>query len=201
MKKFDIHKRMTMKVVSILFVLAAIITVLFLYPNWGAPQRNSVNFKGTVVEIDTPMLRKGSIVKNSKLYDNLGMEYDLTDLSGLKVIHSVPDINTKVCSKQTIILNQASSKYPDVTFINLSQNITDELNDFVQRNNIGKVIPSNDITFSEENGLYSSTINKNVRAILILDKDNEVKYIEYAKDLSNELNLDKMLNELSKLSK
>ena len=52
-----------------------------------------------------------------------------------------------------------------------------------------------------QNGLFIKEKGLLTRALIILDKDNTVKYIEYAQDEKNEADIDKALAFLQKMKK
>lgn len=122
---------------------------------------------------------------------------DLSKIKGWKVIETVPSLDTPVCSMQTAELNLLAPKYKDVTFIIVSQDLP-----FAQARYCGSKAVNNvkvfsdykDKDFSIYNGLLVEENSLNARAIVVLDDNNKVKYVEYADEITEPLHLQKALN-------
>lgn len=122
---------------------------------------------------------------------------DLSKIKGWKVIETVPSLDTPVCSMQTAELNLLAPKYKNVTFIIVSQDLP-----FAQARYCGSKAVNNvkvfsdykDKDFSIYNGLLVEENSLNARAIVVLDDNNKVKYVEYADEITEPLHLQKALN-------
>lgn len=122
---------------------------------------------------------------------------DLSKIKDWKVIETVPSLDTPVCSMQTAELNLLAPKYKDVTFIIVSQDLP-----FAQARYCGSKAVNNvkvfsdykDKDFSIYNGLLVEENSLNARAIVVLDDNNKVKYVEYADEITEPLHLQKALN-------
>ena len=162
--------------------------------------------KGKGVKLTGTALKVGDKVDFNFLLDNPvkviedQSQTDLSELKGVKVIETVPSLDTPVCSMQTAELNLLAPKYKDVTFVVVSQDLPFAQSRYCGAKGVNKNVKvlSDYRTrgFSKENRLLVSETQLNARAIIVVDKDDKVIYSEYAKDQTNPLDLQKALSAL-----
>lgn len=113
-----------------------------------------------------------------------------------RVIETVPSIDTPVCAMQTAQINLFAPQYKNTTFIMISQDTP-----FAQKRYMGskslsnvKVLSDYRNSFSKDNHLLIKETKLNSRTILVIDSTNKVRYIQYVKDETKPLNLNKVLD-------
>lgn len=146
-------------------------------------------------------LQVGDQLSTDALKNTEGDQTVIAAQSGWKVVMSVPAIETKVCSAQTIMLNGFAKGYPDVSFYVVSQDPITTCDSFKNEHNIDSLTVLSDDergVFARANHLYLEDKQMNARAIMILNPDNQVVYVEYAPDLGDGLDLVNVLTYLSK---
>ena len=139
------------------------------------------------------------MVVNTKLE-----EKNIFDDKNIKVLYTAPSLDTKVCSIQTKILNDEAKKNPDIKFYSITEDTPFAQTRFCTENDINGIKAISDSKYHQfglQNGLFIKEKGLLTRALIILDKDNTVKYIEYVKDEKNEADIDKALAFLQKMKK
>ena len=139
------------------------------------------------------------LVVNTKLE-----EKNIFDDKNIKVLYTAPSLDTKVCSIQTKILNDEAKKNPDIKFYSITEDTPFAQTRFCTENDINGIKAISDFKYHQfglQNGLFIKEKGLLTRALIILDKDNTVKYIEYAQDEKNEADIDKALAFLQKMKK
>ena len=134
------------------------------------------------------------LVVNAKLE-----EKNIFDDKNIKVLYTAPSLDTKVCSLQTKILNDEAKKNPAIKFYSITEDTP-----FAQARFCTEIKAVSDFKYHQfglQNGLFIKEKGLLTRALIILDKDNTVKYIEYAQDEKNEADIDKALAFLQKMNK
>ena len=139
------------------------------------------------------------LVVNAKLE-----EKNIFDDKNIKVLYTAPSLDTKVCSIQTKILNDEAKKNPDIKFYSITEDTPFAQTRFCTENDINGIKAISDSKYHQfglQNGLFIKEKGLLTRALIILDKDNIVKYIEYVSDEKNEVDIDKALDFLKKMKK
>lgn len=116
----------------------------------------------------------------------------LSDFSGYKLIETVPSLDTPVCTMQTKQLEFATSQFPEVEFIVVSNDTPFALQRFCNANGIDNLTVLSDARtreFGIKNSLYLPDYALLTRSIMIVDENNVIQYIEYANEVTSELDL------------
>ncbi len=121
----------------------------------------------------------------------------------IKVISSVPSLDTSVCSMETKKIDELMLKYSDdYIFITISMDLPFAQNRWCGANNIKRVITLSDYkyrSFGINYGVYVSEIGLLARCIFILDRENKIRYIQLVNEITNEPNYDEIENALNNL--
>ena len=132
-------------------------------------------------------LKSVPLTVNSKLE-----EKDILADKAIKVIYTAPSLDTKVCSIQTQMLNDAASKYTDVKFYSVTMDTPFAQERFCKSNNINSLVPVSDYKYHQfglQNGFLIKEYGLLTRALMIADENNVVKYIEYVKEEGKEADI------------
>lgn len=129
--------------------------------------------------------------------------YSLKDVGdGVKIISVVPSLDTGVCELQTINFNETATELGNVTILTLSVDLPFAQGRFCSSNNIDKVVTLSDhrdLDFGMKYGFVIEELRLLSRGIVVLDKDNVVKYVEYVKEVTDHPNYDRAIEEVKKL--
>ena len=136
-------------------------------------------------------IKEVPLVVNSKLD-----EKNIFEDKNIKVIYTAPSLDTKVCSLQTKQLNEAAKKYPNVKFYSVTVDTPFAQERFCTANEINGLKAVSDFKYHQfgiQNGFFVKEKGLLTRALIIVDENNNVKYIEYVPEEGKEANIDKAL--------
>lgn len=129
--------------------------------------------------------------------------YTLKDAGDkIKIISVVPSLDTGVCELQTIRFNEEAANLGDVLILTISVDLPFAQKRFCSAHGIDKVITLSDhkdLSFGLNYGFVMEELRLLARGIVILDRDNTVRYVEYVKEVTNHPDYDKALEEVRKL--
>lgn len=129
--------------------------------------------------------------------------FTLKDVEGkIKLISVVPSVDTGVCELQTIRFNQEAGKLDNVAIITISEDLP-----FAQARFCGAKGIDNAIVVSDYNGHSFGTgygflieeLQLLNRGIVVIDKDDVVRYVEYVKENTDHPDYDKALEAVKSL--
>ena len=129
------------------------------------------------------------------LLDNGLGEKTLADYAGkVKVISVVPSLDTGVCDAQTRWFNQNVSKLGDnVVVLTVSVDLP-----FAQKrwcgaagiDQVETLSDHRDLSFGENYGFILEGLRLLSRGIVVIDKDDVVRYVEYVPEVTSAVNFD-----------
>ncbi len=125
----------------------------------------------------------------------------LANFPWIIVLETVPSLDTPVCTMQTKQLEFAAGEFTDIHFVVISNDTPFALQRFCSANKIRNLHTLSDARsreFWKQNGLLLEEYGLLTRSIMILDEDKKVQYIEYASEVTQELDL---MNALAFLQK
>ena len=168
---------------------------------------NEIRVDGTPVTLQWELLWVWDTLIDTGLdlradYFNEVESKNLSEFWSLKLIQTVPSLDTPVCTLQTQQLEAAAQKFQDVTFITLSHDTPFALQRFCAENSIDNLITLSDARTREfwiRNNFFLPEFWLLTRSIFIVDEDLEILYIEYAEEVTHELNLENALAFLNTL--
>ena len=156
---------------------------------------------GVVTFADNPIALLGKEVKVGDkapaftLLDNGLGEKTLADYAGkVKVISVVPSLDTGVCDAQTRWFNQNVSKLGEnVVVLTVSVDLP-----FAQKrwcgaagiDQVETLSDHRDLSFGENYGFILEGLRLLSRGIVVIDKDDVVRYVEYVPEVTSAVNFD-----------
>ena len=156
-----------------------------------------ITMSGKPITIVGKELKVGDTLKNIPLTINSKLEEkDILADKSIKVLYTAPSLDTKVCSIQTKMLNTAAGEYPDIKFYSITMDTPFAQERFCTANDINGIKAVSDYKyhqFAMQNGLYIKELGLFTRALMIVDENNVIKYIEYVKEIGKEANVNKAL--------
>lgn len=161
----------------------------------NTPENITVNWEN--VELSGELLQVWDTLVDAELdmrsdyFDNVETT-TLSDFSWYKLIETVPSLDTPVCTMQTQQLEFAAEKFQDISFIVISNDTPFALQRFCSENNINNLIVLSDARtreFGQKNSLFLTKYSLLTRTIMIVDENNLILYIEYADEVTSELDL------------
>lgn len=166
-------------------------------------RENLVTMHGDPVTLVGTEIKVGDKAPNFRVFKNDLSEYSLEDAgNSIKIISVVPSLDTGVCELQTIRFNEEAAGLEGVQILTISVDLPFAQSRFCSTNSIDRVLTLSDyrdLAFGLNYGFVIDELRLLSRGIVILDKDNTVRYVEYVKEVTDHPNYDKALEEVKKL--
>lgn len=154
-----------------------------------------VTFAGNPIALLGKEVKVGDKAPTFTLLDNGLGEKTLADYAGkVKVISVVPSLDTGVCDAQTRWFNQNVSKLGEnVVVLTISVDLP-----FAQKrwcgaagiDRVETLSDHRDLSFGENYGFILEGLRLLSRGIVVIDKDDVVRYVEYVPEVTSAVNFD-----------
>jgi len=157
-----------------------------------------VTLIGTEIKVDERAPNFRGIKQNLE-------DYNFYEDTGnkIKLISVAPSLDTKVCSQQAIEFNRIASELNEsVTIINVTADLPFAQKKFCSNNAVDKIQVVSDHKYLDFGGKYGFVIKEMrilSRGVVLIDRDNTVKYVEYVHEVTDSVNFEKVKEEISKL--
>ncbi|TAM40723.1 thiol peroxidase [bacterium] len=160
-----------------------------------------ITFQGGALNLAGRMLKTGMTAPDFKVVAQDLKEVRLADFAGkIKVITSFPSIDTKVCDLQVKEFNKiAAGLSSDVLILGISKDLPFAQQRFCEAFEIRNIKVLSDYktgSFGINFGLLIRELNLLARSIIILDKNNIIRYIQIVKELSSSPDYQEALSRL-----
>lgn len=154
-----------------------------------------VTFAGNPIALLGKEVKVGDKAPAFTLLDNGLGEKTLADYAGkVKVISVVPSLDTGVCDAQTRWFNQNVSKLGDnVVVLTVSVDLPFAQKRWCGAAGIDQVETLSDhrnLSFGENYGFILEGLRLLSRGIVVIDKDDVVRYVEYVPEVTSAVNFD-----------
>ncbi len=167
----------------------------------------SVTLGGNPINLRGEMLEKGQSAPDFKYVKNDMSEAQLSELKGQSVVLiAVPSLDTPVCATETRQFNQKLAEMPHVQALVVSLDLPFAMNRFCETDGIKNVHPISDYRYKEFVEKYNLEMvdgplkGLSARAVLVLDKDQNVQYSELVPEIGQEPNYEEALQVLKSLA-
>ena len=120
----------------------------------------------------------------------------------IKIISVLPSLDTGVCEMQTISFNEMAADLGDVLILTISVDLPFAQTRFCGAHGIDQVITLSDpreLSFGLNYGFVIEELRLLSRGVVVLDRDNTVRYVEYVKEVGSHPDYDRVLEEVKKL--
>ncbi|MBN2190422.1 MAG: thiol peroxidase [Candidatus Aureabacteria bacterium] len=169
-------------------------------------RKEETTVKGKPVTLMGNRLREGCQAPDFKVIDVDMKEVTLGEFKNkVKLIASVPSLDTPVCDLQIRRFNDEASKLSgDLNIIFVSMDLPFAQKRFCHDNKIKAVKTFSDYRyadFGEKYGVLIKELRLLARAIFVIGRNNVVEYIEYVKELTSHPDYEAALKELKEILK
>ena len=158
---------------------------------------------GNPLTILGDMVKAGDKAQDFTVMSNELKPVKLSDYAGkVRVLSVMPSIDTPVCANQTRKFNEEAAKLDSVQIITLSVDLPFALARFCGAEGIDKAATLSDYNghdFAKKYGFLIKELNLLARGVIIVDANDEVKYVEYVPEVGQEPNYEKALEALKSL--
>lgn len=162
-------------------------------------QQNSVTFKGTLIKLKGNLPKLSTQAEDFTFVKNDLTEQSLYDLEDkIKVIIAVPSLDTGVCATETRKFNEnLASK--DLIAIVISKDLPFAQKRFCETEGIINMMVVSDFRYNDFSEYYNTEMmdgplkGLSARAVIVLDANNIVKYVELVPEITTEPDYTKIL--------
>ncbi|MGL4571168.1 MAG: thiol peroxidase [Clostridium sp.] len=162
----------------------------------------NITAQGNKITLRGAEVRVGQEAPDFVLYDNSLNKVTLKDTDGKRVFLAVPSLDTPVCDLEVKRFNKEATNLKDAKVYVVSMDLPFAQARWCGAEDVENVITLSDYkdrSFGENYGLYIEEMGLLARAVFVIDEKNNVTYVEYCKDISDEPNYDKALEALKSL--
>ncbi|MEW9123885.1 MAG: thiol peroxidase [Thermotaleaceae bacterium] len=153
-----------------------------------------ITMKGNPVTLMGKEIKVGDQAPNFTVLQNDLQPYSLKDAGErIKIISVVPSIDTGVCELQTLHFNETAAELGNVAILTISVDLPFAQKRFCGAKGIDKVVTLSDhrdLSFGLNYGFVIEELRLLSRGIVVLDKTNQVHYVEYVKEVTDQPNYD-----------
>lgn len=157
----------------------------------------NVTFAQDPVTLLGTEIKVGDSAPNFTVLSNDMQEVSLDNYQGkVKLIASVPSVDTGVCAAETKRFNEEADKIPGVQVLTISMDLPFAQNRWCAANgikNLDTLSDHRDADFGEKYGVLIKELRLLARAIFVVDSNNTVTYVEYVDEVTNHPDYDKAL--------
>lgn len=165
---------------------------------------SSVTLKGNPVDVAGNLPQIGSTAPNFTLVDAALQDVTLEDFAGKrKVLNLFPSIDTPTCASSVREFNQRASSMDNTVVINISADLPFAQKRFCAAEGIENVtnlstMRGRDFLMNYGVLIFSSKLaGLAARAVIILDENDSVQYIELVQEITQEPNYDAAVSALA----
>jgi len=164
----------------------------------------TVNFKGNPLTLLGSELKVGAKAPDFSVLDNKLGPVTLANYAGkVKIICSVPSLDTPVCDTETRRFNQeAANLKGDVAVLTISQDLPFAQGRWCGAAGIDKVVTLSDYrdrAFGNAYGVMIKELMLLARAIFVLDAGDTIRYIQIVPEVTSEPDYDAALKAVKAL--
>ena len=150
-----------------------------------------ITSKGNPLTLIGTEIKVNDIAVDFSVLNNSFKEVKLSDFDGkVKILSIFPSIDTGVCSKQAHTFNsEASALSDDIVILAISNDLPFALNRFCSADGIKNIITLSDhknLDFSAKYGFLIEELRLIARGVIVIDKDNIVRYVQYVPEITTE---------------
>ncbi|MBU0760026.1 MAG: thiol peroxidase [Candidatus Omnitrophica bacterium] len=168
-------------------------------------RKNAITMKGNPLTLLGESIKVGQEAKNFKALDQGLKEVSLDSFKGkIKLIASVPSLDTPVCDTEIKRFNDEAAKLSkDLVIIFISMDLPFAQKRFCQMNSINKVktlSDHRDADFGMKYGVLIKELRLLARALFIIDRSDIIRYVQLVPELSSPPDYDATIVELKKIT-
>lgn len=159
-----------------------------------------VKFQNSPVTLVGNELKVGDMAPDFKAIDNNLKEVSLKDTKGVRILLTVPSIDTPVCDLEVRTFNNKAASIEGVSIYTISMDLP-----FAQArwcgahgvNNVTTLSDYKDRLVGKNYGTYVEELGLLTRAAFVIDSSNKVAYVEYLEEITEQPNFEAILKAAS----
>jgi thiol peroxidase len=166
-------------------------------------RKGAVTMRGNPMTLVGPEIKVGQKAPNFNVVDKAMRPATLDQFKGkVKIITTVPSLDTPVCDAETRRFNVEASNLPgDVQILTVSMDLPMSQARWCGAAGVDKITTLSDwrsANFGTEYGALIKELHLLARAVFVVDKNDNVTYVEYVKEIANQPNFEAALEAAKK---
>ena len=166
---------------------------------------NTVTFKGSPLKLEGSAVKAGDTLHNATLVDTDLKPVNIIDGKGrIRIISVVPSLDTPVCEQQTHYLSEKNMDLDrDVQLVTVSVDTPFAQKRFAKEARISNVTFLSDYRggdFGRAEGLLVPDLHILARSVMVVDKDNVVRYLQVVPELTTMPDMEAAFNAARKIA-
>jgi len=167
-------------------------------------RKGVVTLRGNPMTLIGAELKAGEKAPDFKLLSNDMKPVTLADTGGkVRIIASVPSLDTPVCDAETRRFNEEAAKLAGVEILTVSMDLPFAQARWCGAAGVKSVRTLSDYrerSFGPAYGVLIQELQLDARAVFVLDKENTIRYVEYVKEIAEQPNFEAALEAARKLA-
>jgi thiol peroxidase len=165
----------------------------------------TVAFRGSPLQLEGNPLKVGDTLRDARLAGGDLKLVSLTEGKGkVRIVSIVPSLDTKVCEQQTHYLSEKNRGLDrDVQLITVSVDTPFAQKRFAEEAKIRNVTFLSDYRggdFGRAHGLLVPDLHLLARSVMVVDKDNVVRYLQIVPELASMPDMERAFEEARKVA-
>ena len=160
-------------------------------------RKGAVTMRGNPLTLIGPELKPGQKAPDFSLVGKDMKPVTLEQLKGkVKIIATIPSLDTPVCDAETRRFNEEASKLGDVQILAVSMDLPFAAARWCGAAGVDKVTTASDYRgahFGEAYGALIKELYLDARAVFVIDKNDNLVHVEYVKEVANQPNFEAAL--------
>ncbi|MED1488781.1 thiol peroxidase [Bacillus smithii] len=148
-----------------------------------------ITFKGNPVTLLGNEVKVGDQAPNFTVLANDLSEVKLSDYKGsVRILSSVPSLDTGVCDAQTRRFNEEAAKLDGVKVLTISADLPFAQKRWCASSGLEDVITLSDhrdLSFGNAYGVVMKELRLLARAVFVVDSNDKITYVEYVSEGTN----------------
>src|SRR5690606_1665831 len=152
-------------------------------------RKNAATLRGNPITLLGPELKPGDKAPDAVVSKSLTEEVRLSDYSGkVRLISSVPSLDTGVCDAQTRRFNEEAAKLgDDVVVLTISADLPMAQARWCGAAGVDRVVVLSDhkhMDFGNKYGLHIKELRLDMRAVFVIDRDDTIRYVQVLREMA-----------------
>ena len=166
-------------------------------------RKGAVTMRGNPMTLVGPEIKVGQKAPNFNVVGKAMQPATLEQFKGkVKIITTIPSIDTPVCDAETRRFNEEASKLPGgIEILSVSMDLPFAQARWCGAAGVDKVTTLSDwrsANFGTSYGALIKELHLLARAVFVVDKNDNVTYVEYVKEVANQPNYEAALDAAKK---
>ncbi|WP_313122449.1 thiol peroxidase [Exiguobacterium sp.] len=153
-------------------------------------------FKGNPITLQGAAVQVGQTAPDFQVLANDLSPVTRDTYQGVRIISVVPSIDTGVCDAQTRKFNEEAAKIEGVTVMTISNDLPFAQRRWCASSGLDQVVTLSDhrdLSFGTQYGVAIEELRLLARSVFVLDSNNEITYVEYLEESTDEVNFEAAL--------